>query len=448
MGKELQHAWEKTVSSGAGRTAVQGSPQGSGCTFGELDERAKTALAGAGLGSFRNRVVAFQLQNSPDWLARFLACQFAGAIAMPVDPDVPAAGLQRICEQSGAAALWTREGLQPLEGGKRRAPACLVKLTSGSTGLPRPLFFEDRQMLADGRNIISTMGIRAEDINLASIPFGHSYGLGNLVMPLILQGTAVAIAPDPFPFALAERALETGATVFPAVPALLNALVRAEVPSEALSSLRLCISAGSPLSGPEARAFHEKFGRKLHNFYGSSETGGIAYDRSGEETLAGRSVGTPLDHVETGVSASGRLMVTSKAVFHRHNRLAQGGRGRWLLPDLAVRHPDGRISLLGRRSRMVKIAGKRLNPAEVEQALLETADVSGAFVAEVRENGGRLRLAAVVATGREVRELAAALRERLPSWKIPTRWIRVEALPLTARGKPDYRTLAAWVQAS
>ena len=57
------------------------------------------------------------------------------------------------------------------------------------------------------------------------------------------------------------------------------------------------ISAGAPLSAEVAQQFYRRYGIKIHNFYGSSETGGICYDRTGNATLSGRSVGKPLSGV-------------------------------------------------------------------------------------------------------------------------------------------------------
>ena len=134
------------------------------------------------------------------------------------------------------------------------------------------------------------MGIEATDVNLGLIPFGHSYGLGNLVLPLLLQGTAIVCGVAALPHAIAETIARWRPTVFPAVPAILRALASAEIPAEQLASVRTVISAGAPLAAEVARRFMHGSAR-IHSFYGSSETGGIAFDRTGEASLTGRSVG-------------------------------------------------------------------------------------------------------------------------------------------------------------
>ena len=134
------------------------------------------------------------------------------------------------------------------------------------------------------------MEIAPGDRNLGAIPFGHSYGLGNLVLPLIVQGTPIINSQEILPEPLARQIRRFGATVLPSVPAVLRALAASSVDAADLRSLRRVISAGAPLRPEVARDFHDRFGLPIHNFYGSSETGGICFDRTGEATLAGRSV--------------------------------------------------------------------------------------------------------------------------------------------------------------
>jgi acyl-coenzyme A synthetase/AMP-(fatty) acid ligase len=276
------------------------------------------------------------------------------------------------------------------------------------------------------------MGISPTDLNLAIIPFGHSYGLGNLVLPLVLQGTALACVGVPLPHAIAADIVRTRPTIFPAVPALLRALAQADLPAETLASLRTVISAGAPLPAETAREFHDKFNHAPHGFYGSSETGGISYDRTGEATLAGRSVGTPLPGVSITATRGRRIRIVSAAVFR-----AAG----FSPTDHAQIDPAGELCLQGRAGRLVKIAGRRLDLAELEATLRALPGVTDAFVClhpDQPEN-----LASVLATSLTAGELRPIFRERLASWKTPRRLLTTPVFPLTIRGKTDTRALTA-----
>jgi acyl-coenzyme A synthetase/AMP-(fatty) acid ligase len=189
-----------------------------------------------------------------------------------------------------------------------------------------------------------------------------------------------------------------------------------------------------------AREFAARFGRRLHAFYGSSETGGISFDGSGGATLSG-GVGRPLRGVRVTALPGRRIRVCSAAVFTRANRQRRGRHGCWTPGDRVVADERGRLILLGRRGATVKIAGRRVNPAEIAVRLRSLKGVSDAWVAASR--GARPVLGAVVATGRTEAELRAVLQAGAAAWKIPKKWVVVRSLPLTPTGKADTRALRA-----
>ena len=156
---------------------------------------------------------------------------------------------------------WNGSALVALDGARRfRDPSiCLVKLTSGTTGQPRPLAFTAAQMLADARQVTTTMGIGSRDVNYALIPLGHSYGLGNLTIPLIAQGIPLVCGTVPLPHAIGGDFRRWHPTVFPGVPAIWRALAAAGLEVSALSSLRLAISAGGLLPGRSSAGFFPAF---------------------------------------------------------------------------------------------------------------------------------------------------------------------------------------------
>jgi acyl-coenzyme A synthetase/AMP-(fatty) acid ligase len=195
------------------------------------------------------------------------------------------------------------------------------------------------------------------------------------------------------------------------------------------------ISAGARLEPEVAGAFQAKFGRSIHSFYGSSETGGITYDPTGESAATGRGVGRPLPGVGIETRHGGRFIVKSPAVYTIDNRR----RGAHLMPDTGHFDPSGEWVLTGRVGRFEKIAGRRLNIAEVERAIRQLPGVRDAFVAPHPERADAL--AAVVAGDAAPNALRDGLRERLASWKIPRKWVVVSEFPLTARGKTDTRRL-------
>ena len=138
------------------------------------------------------------------------------------------------------------------------------------------------------------MGLRPDWPNLGVISLAHSYGFSNLVLPLLLQGVPLVIVNSPLPESIRRAASTVPHATLPAVPALWRAWHEAgAIPS----NIRLAISAGAPLPLALEQDVFAKAGLKIHNFYGATECGGIAYDRSGTPRTDAACVGDPMMNV-------------------------------------------------------------------------------------------------------------------------------------------------------
>ena len=423
--------------------AVVQACDGTVLTFRELDARAAAWRERhvPEPAALRGRAVVFAVANGLGWLEIFLGLLKAGAVVVPLDAAEPPPAQRSLALALRAAGWWDGGKLELFPVAKRyRDPAiCLLKVTSGTTGRPRALAFTAGQLLADARHVTATMGIGRRDLNYAMIPLGHAYGLGNLTIPLFAQGVPLVCGTAPLPHAIATDFARWRPTVFPGVPTIWRALAASDL---TLPGLRLAISAGAPLPREVARDFATRFGRRLHSLYGSSETGAVTYDRTGVATLAG-AVGRAMRGVKLTALTGSRLRVSSAAVLTHGNRRRGGSQGVWIMPDRAVLDARGGVTLLGRRGLTVKIAGRRVNLAEVSARLRQLPGVREAWVA--LRPGPDPVLAAVVATDQTVAGLRAALRADTAAWKIPKKLIVVAALPVTARGKTDTRALQAMV---
>jgi acyl-coenzyme A synthetase/AMP-(fatty) acid ligase len=438
MNPSLFRLWMATVERAPSAVAVVDGATGRRWTREALAASAAQWAEGfrrtAGSSTDVRCLVAMSVPNGIEWLKIFLGLQAAGAVPAPIDPTEPEEAQLSAAEAIGARFIWREGRMRGIGPGStvRRPPrdVCLVKLSSGSSGAPKALPVTHAQMAADGRQICRSMGIGPEDANLAAIPLGYSYGLGNLVLPLVVQGTRIICVSNTLPHVIASEAMRHRPTVFPAVPPLLKALAASDLPRRSLASLRLVISAGSPLPPEVARAFAAKFGVRVHGFYGASETGGIAFDATGEATLEGRSVGEPIGGVRIRFRSAGRFTVSSPAVL---------GTGSFCPADRARRNTLGELVLLGRTDRVVKVAGRRVDLAEIEAALRALPGIRDAY-AHVSA-GAAPALSAAVLTELSAAEIRRLLRPRAASWKVPSRIVTLPEFPVTSRGKTDARRL-------
>jgi len=324
----------------------------------------------------------------------------------------------------------------------------LLKLTSGTTAAPRAIRFRSEQLLADCLQICETMGIGADDLNFGVIPLSHSYGFSNLVTPLLVRGVAMVLSRDRMPRAVLDDLATSGATVFPGMPVFYQAFCEMEN-RPPLPKLRLCISAGAPLSLEVAQKFREKFQHSIHSFYGSSECGGICYDREARLEEPGF-VGPPMagmkvEMLEPNAPAS-RIRIQSAAAgdgYFPEPDAEKLGNGFFAPDDLLSRSGDG-FRIVGRVSDVINVAGKKVNPAEVEAELLRFDGVRAAVVFGRESVLRNEEVAACVAASASVREteLLEFCRHRLSGWQVPKRIFFVDEIPVNERGKINRRELA------
>jgi acyl-CoA synthetase (AMP-forming)/AMP-acid ligase II len=428
----LLAAWAKTLARKGAAPAIFATSGQVSRTFFEIDEKARffeTEIAG-----LPGQVYPIDLGNEPDWPSVLLACLRLGRIALPLEKSITPE--QRIAALKMCEGEWAND-----------RPA-LLKLTSGTTAAPRAIRFRSEELLADCSQICRTMGVTDDDVNFAVIPLSHSYGFSNLVTPLLVFGIPMVLSRDRMPRAVLDDLARTGATVFPGMPIFYQAFCELEK-APALPKLRLCISAGAPLPLEIAHKFREKFGHSIHSFYGSSECGGICYDREASLREAAF-VGPPMDGVELDLiereSPASRIRVRSAAAGDGYfpdpdpEKLGDG----YFVPDDLLSRSDAGFRIVGRISDVINVAGKKVNPAEVEAQLLHFAGVRAAVVFG---RGSTLRneeVAACVVAGADVREtdLLDFCRGRLSGWQVPKRIFFVEEIPVNERGKVSRRELA------
>jgi long-chain acyl-CoA synthetase len=452
----LVEAWEKTLGGRAlERAAVFGTKGQVLRTFPQIEEETR-GFEQTLLRKFRpGEVIAIQVGNHAAWPALLLACLRNRLVALPLERSMAEGELAAALRICRAAALATIENEcvalrslpnEPSEWGPD-APS-LLKLTSGTTAAPRAIRFRSEQLLADCEQICETMGITAHDLNFAVIPLSHSYGFSNLLTPLLVRGVPMVLSRDRMPRAVLDDLARTSATVFPGMPVFYQAFSEmSDVP--ALPKLRLCISAGAPLPLEVAKKFQRKFNQPIHSFYGSSECGGICYDRRApllEQGFVGEPMhGVDLELLEPDAPAT-RVRVRSAAAgdgYFPEPDEEKLGRGRFVPDDLLSAGKEG-FRIVGRISDLINVAGKKVNPAEVEAELLRFPGVRAA-VAFGRESILRNEeVVACVVAGELVQEsdLLEHCRARLSGWQVPKRIFLVEEIPVNERGKVNRRELA------
>ena len=254
---------------------------------------------------------------------------------------------------------------------------------------------------------------------------------------MLLHGIPLFLVPSPLPVVLRSAAHAHWNLTLAGVPALWRAWHKA---GAILRNVRLAISAGAPLPLALERDVFEEHGVKIHNFYGSTECGGITYDATATPRLDEASVGRPMENVKVSINRDGALVVRSRAVGKTYwpEPAKTLGRGRFQTCDLAE-ITDGIVYLRGRTNDQINVAGRKVSPAAIEQALREHEAVAECLVFSVPSgNADRIdQIVACVTADRRgtTEELKQFLLRKLPSWQVPREWWFVKTLGTNARGK-------------
>jgi long-chain acyl-CoA synthetase len=404
----LYERWQKIVRDRPNDIALRELASERCWTFAEVDMESEKPLAG-------NSPMVHVRGSSPEFIFTVLRAWRNRAVVCPIEAHH-----------------------QPLAITPPPWPCCHLKTTPASTGAPRAVAFTQKQLAADADQIVATMGLRPDWPNLGVISLAYSYGFSNLVLPLLLHGVPLFLVPSPLPVALRCAAHANWNLTVAAVPALWHAWHKA---GAILSNVRLAISAGAPLPLTLERAVFEEHGVKIHNFYGSTECGGIAYDATREPRADDSCVGKPLANVTVKTGGDGALIVASGAV----------GETYWPQPESALHGGvfktcdlaeirAGEVYLRGRNDDHINVAGRKVSPGLIEQVLGEHEAVAECVVFGVPSGSvDRMDLiVACVATDRPAAkdELKDFLLSKLPAWQVPREWWFVDSIGCNGTGKP------------
>jgi acyl-coenzyme A synthetase/AMP-(fatty) acid ligase len=401
----LYEHWCRIAAERRDEIALRDFATGRRWTFDQLRAAGETWEAG-------DSPVIFPQGHAPEFLFALLAAWRTGKVDCPLEPGQPAPSVTSA------------------------PPRCVhLKTTSGTTGAARFVAFTPDQLAADAENIMATMGLRLDWPNLGVISMAHSYGFSNLVLPLLLHGIPLILVPTPLPELVRRAAEPEAAITLAAVPALWRAWheVGAIPPN-----IRLAISAGAPLPVRLEEAAFKASGLKIHNFYGSSECGGIAYDTTEVPRTDESCIGVPMKNVSLSVADDGCLAVRSHAAAETYwpQPEASLADGCFYTNDLAELL-DGQVYLRGRAGDQINVAGRKVSPATIERALFKHPLVTECLVFGVPSRAAERteEIVAVVVSREREHILRQFVLKSLPAWQTPRHWWFVEAVQSNLRGK-------------
>ena len=339
--------------------------------------------------------------------------------------------------------------------------------TSGSTGQPKGVMLSHANLWLGAVSVARYLGMAEDDVTLAVLPLSFDYGQNQLLSTWYAGGSVVPLdylTPRDVIKACARR----GVTTLAAVPPLWVQLVEQEWPPDAVAPLRRLTNSGGALTVDLVRKLRSIFQQaKLFPMYGLTEAFRSTYLDPALVDSHPTSMGKPIPLAEILVvgddgeiaapGEEGELVhcgpLVAKGYWRDAVRTAErfrpappssryGGTAVWS-GDRVRRDEEGLLYFVGRRDAMIKSAGNRISPQEIEEAALATRLVSEAIALGVPDERLGQAIHLIVRGNGDEEALRAALRRDLPNFMQPreVRW--VERMPLNANGKVDRAALQA-----
>lgn len=460
----------------------------SALTYRELDQ-ASNRFAGYLQQYFQvqaGALVGLCLYRSEWMLVAIMGILKAGAAYVPFDPDQPEERLAFLKQDSGIRVCIDQQQLEHFLHLLHDLPTTAVHIrtgdhdnayaiyTSGSTGQPKGVLNHHAGL----RNRLIWMQeylrLSPADVVLQKTPYTFDVSVWELLLPVISGATLVFALPDGHkdPYYLQEVIAQYGITVLHFVPSMLHLFI-ASLGARPLSSVKHVVCSGEALPGKVVSEFRKKMPARIHNLYGPTEAAidVTATDLTDADTTHQVSIGFPIANTRIYIvndamqlqppGIAGELLIggiqVAKGYLNRPELTAArfiddpfvpGGR-LYKTGDIARWNSDGSIAYLGRADGQVKIRGNRIELGEITAQLLANPSVTDAVVSVYTKDGLEKELVAYVVSAEE--QNATALRKylqsKLPEYEIPAWFIQLDALPLSANGKIDFKQLPPPVHA-
>ncbi|WP_235548579.1 non-ribosomal peptide synthetase, partial [Noviherbaspirillum sp. Root189] len=467
-------------------------------SYGELNRRAnRLAHHLRGLGVHPDARVAVCVERSLDMVIGMLAVLKAGGAYVPLDPAYPPERLARMIDDcvpavvltDGSAPLRTSAAVVDLHSSAARwarqpdtdpdaalaglTPAHLAYLiyTSGSTGTPKGVMVEHRSLANHIAWQVGSFGFSENDAVLQRTSISFDASVWELWTPLAIGARLVLLPPtlDRDAAGIVRTIVDRQVTVAQFVPSLLRLVLLEHEGSDPLC--HFLFSGGEPLDAELATRARGCARHAFVNLYGPTEAtvDSITWCAAEGSVPQVVPIGRPIDNARVYILDRRGLPVPIGAVGEIHIGGAGVARGYWNRPALTAERfvsdpfsavpgarmyrsgdlgrylPDGNIEFRGRNDQQVKLRGYRIEPGEIEAALLSHPDVTQAVVVAREDQPGDRRLVAyyVAQDAIDAEALRSHLQQSLPDYMLPAACVAMPALPQTPNGKIDRKALQA-----
>ncbi len=348
-------------------------------------------------------------------------------------------------------------GCEPHEAVADRAvdDTAVILYTSGTTGKPKGAELTHDNLRRNCEVARSLFTLDETTVTLGALPLFHSFGQTCGLNATIAGGGCLSLIPRFDPAKALEILQRDEVSVFEGVPTMYGAMLHhPDADAADLSKLKVCASGGAAMPVEVMKAFEEKFGCKVLEGYGLSETSPIASFNHPDRERKPGSIGTPIEGVEMKVVGEngedldqgevGEIVIKGhnvmKGYYNRPDATEESIKDGWFSTgDMAKIDEDGYFFIVDRKKDMIIRGGYNVYPREVEEVLYEHPAVREVAVVGIPDDslGEEVGAAVALKDGEEVstEDLQAFVKEEVASYKYPRKIWLVDELPKGPTGK-------------
>jgi long-chain acyl-CoA synthetase len=325
----------------------------------------------------------------------------------------------------------------------------VILYTSGTTGKPKGAELTHTNLRRNVEIATGLFDLGEDAVTLGALPLFHSFGQTCALNATISGGGMLTLIPRFDPVKALEIIQRDKVTIFEGVPTMYAAILN--VPDAGdydTSSLQICVSGGAAMPVEVMRGFEEKFGCKVLEGYGLSETSPVASFNHPDRERKPGSIGTPVDGVEMKLvdedNGVGEIAIRGhnvmKGYWRNPEATADVMRDGWFhTGDMAQVDDDGYYFIVDRKKDMIIRGGYNVYPREIEEVLYEHPAVREAAVVGVPhdELGEEVGAAVALKEGADADpdELRAFVKDQVAAYKYPRQIWFVDELPKGPTGK-------------
>lgn len=398
-----------------------------------------------------NRVL-INTSDSTQFITIFLALWHIGAIPIPLVGSPGEVELNDAINESKAEWIISEKNNMPFEKQPENlntdTEASVFFYTTGTTGKPKCVKFDFESIFYNIKDLSDALNLKCNDVLYAPMNCALTAVLTTVVLPAFYTGAQLVVSEKMLPRTIINTIVKQEVTIFFAVPYIYKLLLSVELEKYLQKNkIKFCLSSSAVLEQNIIYSFYEKTGIVINSIYCSSEAGVIAFNNSKNIEIAMKYVGKPIGNtkvlVKSDATGIGEIIVRGSHVaagyFNNKNIEKKVFTNEGIKTgDIGKIDSNGFISLVGRLSNTINIAGSLAYPEEIEETILEIPEVEDVVVYGVKDELlGEIIAADIVVSVTEfdVNIIAQYCRKKLNNYKIPRRINLVEKIPKGHSGK-------------